>query len=122
MKRLLLFRHAKAVPGGAGIEDHERELMPRGREDAARMGRYIARNGFTPEIILASTSARTTETVELASEHFSETARVDYLEALYLAEPELILSIMRLASALGDSQTAMRSCVPQSCSIPCRAM
>ena len=97
MKRLLLFRHAKAVPGGAGTDDHARELMPRGRDDAARMGRYIARNGYTPEVILASTSARTTGTVEQASEHFAGTARVDYLEALYLAEPEVILSIVRLA-------------------------
>ena len=97
MKRLLLLRHAKAVPGGAGIEDHERALMPRGREDAERMGRYIAKSGFTPDVILASTSTRTVETVEQASEHFAETARVDYLEALYLAEPEVILSIVRLA-------------------------
>jgi phosphohistidine phosphatase len=97
VKRLLLLRHAKAVPGGAGIEDHERALMPRGRDDAARMGRYIARNGFTPEIVLASTSARTTETVEEASAHLAGTARVDYLEPLYLAEPEVILSIVRLA-------------------------
>jgi phosphohistidine phosphatase len=103
VKRLLLLRHAKAVPGGAGIDDHERELMPRGRDDALRMGRYIAGNGYTPEAILASTSARTTETVEQASEHFAGTARVDYLEALYLAEPDVILSIVRLAPDKTDS-------------------
>ena len=103
MKRLLLFRHAKAVPGGAGTDDHARELMPRGRDDASRMGRYIERNGYTPEIILASTSTRTTETVEEASEHFMATARVDYLEPLYLAEPDAILSIVRLAPDKADS-------------------
>jgi phosphohistidine phosphatase len=98
VKRLLLLRHAKAVPGGAGSDDHARELMPRGRDDASRMGRYIAKGGYTPEVVLASTSARTTETVEEASAHFAGTARIDYLEPLYLAEPEVILSIVRLAS------------------------
>ena len=97
MKRLLLLRHAKAVPGGAGIDDHERELMPRGRADAGHVGRYIARQGYTPAVIVASTSRRTTETVELAGEQLGGSERIDYLEALYLAEPDVILSIVRLA-------------------------
>ena len=95
MKRLLLFRHAKAVPGSAGTDDHARELMPRGRDDAARTGRYIERRDYTPEVILSSTSARTMETVELASAYFAA-ARIDYLEPLYLAEPEVILSLVKL--------------------------
>jgi phosphohistidine phosphatase len=96
VKRLLLLRHAKAVPGGAGTDDHARELMPRGRNDAARMGRYIEKNDYVPDAILASTSARTTGTVEETSAYFAA-ARVDCLEALYLAESDVILSIVRLA-------------------------
>ncbi len=97
MKRLLLLRHAKAVPAGSGIEDHERELMPRGREDAPKLGRHIEEEGYTPDLILASTSRRTMETVELVTEELKGAPRVDYLEALYLAEPEVILSVVRLA-------------------------
>ena len=97
MKRLLLLRHAKTVPHGSGIDDHERELMARGRDDAPKMGRYIQKCGYAPDLILASTSRRTVETVELVSEEFSGTQRIDYLEALYLAEPDVILSIVRLA-------------------------
>ncbi|MEJ1969200.1 MAG: histidine phosphatase family protein [Rhizomicrobium sp.] len=95
MKRLLLLRHAKTEPGGAA--DHERELIPRGREDAPRIGRYIRDHGYAPELILSSTARRTVETVELATEEVTTAARVDYLEALYLAEPDVILSIVRLA-------------------------
>ncbi len=96
MKRLLLFRHAKTEPGGAGMEDHNRALLPRGREDAPAVGRYIQENGFTPDLILSSTSRRTAETVDLAGAQFKGKQRVDYLEALYLAEPEVILQIVRL--------------------------
>ena len=97
MKRLLLLRHAKAVPAEPGIDDHERALLKRGREDAPRLGRYVERSGFAPEFIASSTSKRTVETVELVTDALTGTRRIDYLEALYLAEPELILSIVRLA-------------------------
>ncbi|HEY4943141.1 MAG TPA: histidine phosphatase family protein [Rhizomicrobium sp.] len=97
MKRLLLLRHAKTVPQGPGIDDHERELMSRGRDDAPKIGRYIQKCGYAPDLIVASTARRTVETVELVTDELTGTQRIDYLEALYLAEPEIILSIVRLA-------------------------
>ena len=97
MKRLLLLRHAKTVPAGAGMDDHERALMARGLEDAPKIGRYIQAKDYTPDLIVSSTSRRTIETVELVTDAFSGTQRIDYMEALYLAEPEIILSIVRLA-------------------------
>ncbi|MEI9994783.1 MAG: histidine phosphatase family protein [Rhizomicrobium sp.] len=104
MKRLLLLRHAKAVPGG-GSDDFERELTARGREDAPKLGTYIRQQRYTPDTIVASPARRTMETVELATDEFNGTRRVDYLEPLYLAEPELILSIVRLA--LDKTKTLM---------------
>jgi phosphohistidine phosphatase len=103
VKRLLLFRHAKTEPGGAGIEDHNRALLPRGRDDALRLGRYIRENGFTPELVLSSTARRTVETADIAGTEFKGRQRVDYLEALYLAEPEVILQIARLVQDMTAS-------------------
>ena len=97
MKRLLLLRHAKTEPGGVGIDDHGRALMARGREDAPKLGRYIRTCGYAPELILSSTSRRTVETVELVTGELPGASRVDYMEALYLAEPDVILSMVRLA-------------------------
>jgi phosphohistidine phosphatase len=71
--------------------------MERGRDDAPKIGRYIQKEGYGPDLILSSTSQRTRETVELVSDELSGKRRVDYLEALYLAEPEVMLSIIRLA-------------------------
>jgi phosphohistidine phosphatase len=98
VKRLLLLRHAKAEPAEPGIHDHERALMARGRTDAPKLGRYIADKGFTPDVILTSTAYRTVETADLTAAEFSGTPQVDYLETLYLAAPEAILSIVRSAA------------------------
>jgi phosphohistidine phosphatase len=101
VKRLLLLRHAKAVPGGAKIDDHGRALAERGRSDAPKMGRYMRKHEFVPQLVLCSTSKRTAETAELAfAELKDEQPRLEFLEALYLAEPEGILSVLR--SRAGD--------------------
>jgi phosphohistidine phosphatase len=95
VKRLLLLRHAKTVPASPGIEDHERALMSRGREDAPAMGKYIAREKYLPDVILASTARRTVETANLVSERLPGAKQVDYVEALYLAEPSDVLAAIR---------------------------
>lgn len=95
MKRLLLLRHAKAVPGGPGIDDHARELSERGRSDAPAIGHYMVRRGFTPDLVLSSTSRRTAETAELAFAPLKKAPVTELLEALYLAEPDAIVSIIR---------------------------
>ena len=93
MKRLYLLRHAKAVPAEPALDDHARELTVRGMHDAGAMGRYIRKNGFEPELLLASTAARTRQTADLVLREIE--ARVDYREALYLAEPGKILASFR---------------------------
>jgi len=95
VKRLLLLRHAKAVPGGPKIDDHARALAERGRRDAPAMGRYMVKHVLRPELVLSSTSKRTVETSELAFGEFVKKPETEYLEALYLAEPEAIFSIVR---------------------------
>jgi phosphohistidine phosphatase len=95
VKRLLLLRHAKAVPGGPKIDDHTRTLAERGRSDAPAIGRYMHKQGFEPNLVLCSTSKRTIETAELAFGEFRKRPETEYLEALYLAEPEAIFSIVR---------------------------
>ena len=79
MKRLLLLRHAKTVPGGVGIDDRERELTERGRGDAPKMGRYIRDEDYLPDLIVASPSKRTVETVELVTDELPGTQRIDYM-------------------------------------------
>ena len=89
MKRLYLLRHAKAVPAEPEVEDHGRELTVRGMHDAAAIARYLRKNGFAPELMLVSTSARTRQTAELVLRELD--AKAEYREQLYLAEAGKIL-------------------------------
>jgi phosphohistidine phosphatase len=95
MKRLYLLRHAKAVPADPALDDHARELTVKGMHDAAAMARYLRKNGFVPDLILSSTSARTRQTAELVLREIE--AKADYREALYLAEAGKILKAVQAA-------------------------
>lgn len=83
------------MPGGPRIDDHARALAERGRSDAPAMGHYMMRQGLVPQLVLASDSKRTEETAELAFEAFKKPPKTAYLDALYLAEAEAVIAIVR---------------------------
>ncbi|MBV9990624.1 MAG: histidine phosphatase family protein [Alphaproteobacteria bacterium] len=93
MKRLLLLRHAKAERETA--DDIKRGLEKRGEKDAARMGRFLRDDAYVPDLVLSSTSMRTRKTVELLLPELGAAPRIEYQSELYLAEPEVILSLIR---------------------------
>jgi len=95
MKRLFLLRHAKAAPAEPGMEDFDRPLMLSGGEDAGAMARYLRKTGYAVELILSSSSARTTQTAELVLKEL--TAEIEYRDALYLAPPPKLLAAVRAA-------------------------
>ena len=97
MKRLFLLRHAKAQPADGGCEDFDRTLMLSGMQDAGAMARYLRRSDYKVELILCSSSARTTQTAELVLQELE--SEIDYRENLYLAEPAKILAAIRAAPA-----------------------
>ena len=95
MKRLLLLRHAKTVPANPGIEDHDRELLERGRNDVPAVGAYMAAKSYLPDLILSSTARRTVETVELLGETLPRAQHVEYTDRLYLAGQKEMLAAIR---------------------------
>jgi len=99
VKRLFLLRHAKTEPLGPDIEDHERELMTRGRLDAPAIGAYLAAKKYFPDLILSSTARRTVETVELLIEKLPRKQHVEYTDRLYLAGSREMLAVVRSAPA-----------------------
>ena len=102
MRRLILFRHAKAEPPD-GLSDHERGLVESGRAAAAAMGRWLAANGLRPDVALCSTAARARATWELASEAFEDAPEVRFEGGIYGASPETLLALTRRAG--GDAGT-----------------
>jgi len=98
VKRLFLLRHAKADREEPGAGDKERILAPRGREDAARIGRFLNEEVYLPNLILCSTAARTRQTLELLLPGLGIQPQVEYLDELYLADAETILTLVRQAA------------------------
>ena len=93
MRRLILLRHAKAVPHDAAA-DSERDLTERGVEDAAFMGRYCADELLVPDLALVSPAVRTRKTWQLAASFLGDTP-AEYASAIYQADARRLLDIVR---------------------------
>jgi phosphohistidine phosphatase len=63
MQRLMILRHAEAVPWQPGIEDFPRSLSADGQEHAARVADWICAQPLLPDEVLCSPAQRTRETL-----------------------------------------------------------
>lgn len=72
MQRLILMRHAEAERAAGSGGDRDRPLSPRGRSDAAAMGRALAARGMRPDLALVSPAARTRQTWDLLHDAFGD--------------------------------------------------
>lgn len=93
MLRLIVFRHAKAVPHGAA-PDFERALAPRGVEAAAEMGRMLADEHLLPDLALVSPALRTRQTWEAAAMALSGIP-VRHEDGIYDAPSKRLLDLVR---------------------------
>jgi phosphohistidine phosphatase len=104
MKRLLLLRHAKAVPAEEPLADIARPLAERGQRDARRIGDRLRQGGLGPELILTSPSLRTLQTAQLVATALDlPPSAIASERTLYLAEPAVLLA------AIGAQDTAIES-------------
>ncbi len=68
MKRVVIVRHAKAVPYGYD-DDYTRDLTDRGVTDANLVGKELKRMGVTPDIIVTSPASRALQTALIFAEN-----------------------------------------------------
>src|SRR5262245_36053123 len=88
MKTLYLLRHAKSGWDNPALEDHDRMLNERGRDNAAQMGLYMKKAGYMPALILCSSAQRTRETLAGILAFLPEVSDIHYERRLYLAHPQ----------------------------------
>lgn len=103
MRRLLLFRHAKAERSEPGMEDRARRLVERGQKDAATVGAYMASHALIPDRVITSPSSRTQETWKFAAPAFKPAPAVISAERLYNAAPHDVLGVIKGAPAAAKS-------------------
>jgi phosphohistidine phosphatase len=103
MRRLVLFRHAKAEPQGE--EDFDRILTLEGRDMAAAMGEWLNGQGIVPDLVICSSSSRTRETWHYAARAFDPPPPVVHEALIYDASAATLFEIVRAAD--GEVQTLM---------------
>lgn len=97
MRRLTLLRHAKASRDDPSLRDFDRPLTKRGRTDAARIGAHLTALGLAPDFVICSPSLRTRQTLELVANQLGPKARELFVESLYRATPDAIISAVAAA-------------------------
>ena len=90
MRRLILFRHAKAEASSRTGEDIDRPLTERGIADARQVGQALADAGFAPDTARVSDARRTVQTWQSASAAFPGAA-VEFERRLYNADSRTLL-------------------------------
>ncbi|MBJ29155.1 MAG: histidine phosphatase family protein [Euryarchaeota archaeon] len=71
-RRLIVMRHAKSSWKDPRLEDHDRPLNKRGIKDAPRIAEELHSRGWTPDLILVSSSRRTIQTLEMMKNRFGD--------------------------------------------------
>lgn len=94
MKTVLLLRHGKSKRGPEYDTDFERPLAKRGKQDAERMGVFLAEQDLVPDLILSSPAERARDTAERCAEAAGCPDVVRFEPSLYGGGEEAYLSLL----------------------------
>ena len=101
MKTLFLIRHAKSSWEYAALPDKDRPLNDRGKRDAPKMGKRLAKRDVKPDLILSSPARRALTTAEIIAKKLNYKRRdivVD--DRLYAGAVRDLLNVVH---KLGDN-------------------
>lgn len=100
MKTLVLVRHAKSSWSKPGLEDRDRPLSRRGKRDAPRMGKRLAKQGVKPDLVLSSPARRALATARLIAKKVGYKRKDIRVHAgLYAVGPGELLKEIRKVGA-----------------------
>jgi phosphohistidine phosphatase len=95
MKTLYLLRHAKSDWGDSSLKDFDRPLNHRGWKAAKAIGHEMRERALVPDLVLVSPAVRTKETLARAEEGFGDKLNAVEDRAIYLAETETLVDLVR---------------------------
>ena len=95
MKTLFLTRHGKSSWKNLEIKDFERPLKKSGKKETAKAAHHLKKSDLVPQLILCSSATRAKETAEIFVEESGFKGSVEYIDSLYMAEPDQILSSIK---------------------------
>ncbi len=96
MKTLFLIRHAKSS-WDEPVEDFDRGLNGRGKENAKSMGQRLKKLGVEPELVYCSPAKRAKATAKLLCGELECEEKIVFVDELYAASPSTILKVIHKA-------------------------
>jgi phosphohistidine phosphatase len=100
MKTLFLIRHAKSSWDDTALPDKDRPLSDRGRRDAPKMGKRLAKRDVKPDLILSSPARRALTTAEIIAK------KLDYKRKNIVVADRLysgaVHDLLNVVQKLGD--------------------
>lgn len=96
MKTLFLVRHAKSSKDDPTLADRDRPLADRGRKEAPRMGKRLAKRGVKPDLLVCSPALRALTTAQLiAAEIGCAPKDIVVDDRLYASTADDLLAVIR---------------------------
>jgi len=95
MKNLYLIRHAKSDWSDESKSDFERGLNRRGEKAIFTMADALKEKKIIPDLILSSSAKRAKLTAEGLAKNTGYRGKIKYIDALYMADPETVLSLIK---------------------------
>jgi phosphohistidine phosphatase len=96
MKTLFLIRHAKSSWDDMALGDKDRPLNDRGKRDAPKLGKRLAKRGIKPDLILSSPATRALATAEIIAEKLDyKRSNIVVNDRLYAVEADELLDVIR---------------------------
>jgi len=96
MKTLFLVRHAKSSRDDPSLPDRERPLDDRGKRDAPKMGKRLAKRHAKLDLLVSSPALRALTTAHLIADEMGY-KRKDIVvdDRLYASSPDDLLAVIR---------------------------
>ncbi|MXU66418.1 SixA phosphatase family protein [Oceanomicrobium pacificus] len=95
MKQLVLMRHAKSSWSDPDEADLDRPLNDRGKAASERMGKWLRKREFSPDIVLVSPAKRTRDTWKRVARKLGSEVKAKTEQDIYSASPKALLKLIK---------------------------
>jgi len=96
MKKLFIVRHAKSSWDSPYLDDHDRPLNKRGKDNGPEMGRRLANRNVLPDLMISSSAKRAFSTAKFIAKKISfPTSKIRKESLFYHGTIESIISIIQ---------------------------
>jgi len=96
MKKLFLVRHAKSSWDDPSLDDIDRPLNDRGKNNAPEMGERLKKQGILPDLLISSPASRARSTAKkLAKKIGYAKNEIQINDGLYHGSDDILIDIVR---------------------------